>query len=173
MPATVSSNGIFSLTGVFPGVYRIAIRGGDKLPPGAYIKSARLGTVDALSPRLMLESEPRADLEIVIGLDPGVVEATASAEGQASLRAITVVLVPDVTRRGRYEQYFTGATDASGQVRLDGVVPGDYQVFAWEAIDSGAWWDPEFLSKYEGRGTSLHVEVGGEHRVPLKLIPVQ
>ena len=50
------------------------------------------------------------------------------------------------------------------------IVPGDYTLFAWEQIDRGAYFDPEFLAQYEDRGRAIHVEEGGQISAKLELI---
>jgi hypothetical protein len=64
-------------------------------------------------------------------------------------------------------------TDATGEARLTGIAPGDYLAFAWEAVDEGAWWDPDFLKKHEAEGTAVRVNAAGKHSVTLKLIPLR
>jgi hypothetical protein len=51
------------------------------------------------------------------------------------------------------------------------VVPGDYTLFAWEEIDRGAYFDPEFLGRYEDRGHAVHIEENGHLSVELDAIP--
>jgi beta-lactamase regulating signal transducer with metallopeptidase domain len=170
MPGTVGPDGSFSIVGTFPGVYRIAIRGAAKLPPGAYVKSARLEGKDVLSPRFSLEAEPRGEFEIVIGTNPGTLLVTALDASKAPAKAATVVLVPDADRSQRHELYLKAATDSSGKARLANIPPGSYQAFAWEAIDDGAWWNPEVLRKYEGQGTAVQIGAGASVNVELKSI---
>jgi hypothetical protein len=50
------------------------------------------------------------------------------------------------------------------------VVPGDYTLFAWEQIERGAYFDREFLGRYEDRGKAVHVGEGGHVSVKLEVI---
>lgn len=170
MPGAVASDGAFAITGAFPGAYRIAIRGASRLPPGTYIKSARLDGIDVLSPRLSLESEPRGELEIVIGMNPGILQVSALDEAKAPAKIATVVLIPDSARAQRSELYFKAVTDSTGKVRLENIPPGNYLAFAWEAVEDGAWWDPQVLRKYEGQGNAIQIGASATTNVELKVI---
>jgi beta-lactamase regulating signal transducer with metallopeptidase domain len=170
MPGAVGSDGVFAITGAFPGAYRIVIRGASKLPPGTYIKSARLDGVDVLSPRLNLETEPRGELEIVIGMNPGTLQVTVLDEAKAPAKIATVVLIPDPARAQRSELYFKAVTDSTGKVRLENIPPGTYLAFAWEAVEDGTWWDPQVLRKYEGQGKAIQIGASATTSVELKVV---
>jgi hypothetical protein len=159
MPGVVAGDGAFTITGAFPGEYRIAIRGAKMLPAGAYVQSALLESVDLLSPRLSLESEPRGELEIVIGTNPGTLQAAVVDEKGGPAKAVTVLLIPDTARR-HYDLYFRVVTDSEGKARLENIPPGNYEAIAMEVVDEGSWWDPGFLSRVEGQGKSVRIEAG-------------
>ncbi len=83
---------------------------------------------------------------------------------------MTVVLVPMGKRRENPYFYRTTLTDALGKFSLQGVPPGEYRIFAWDDVDSGAWQDPEFLAVYEERGTRVTVVEGAILATDVKLI---
>jgi protocatechuate 3,4-dioxygenase beta subunit len=166
--ATSTAAGSFTLPAVFPGDYRVAVT---PLPRNSYIKSARIGGIDALNSGLHLDGEPRGSLEIVIGRNAGTVDLRVVDERQNPGAGATVVLVPDAARRLRSEVYRTAIADAFGSVHFDGVVPGDYKAFAWQDVESGAWQDPDFLRAYEDRGKPLHIGESGKESAELRLIP--
>jgi hypothetical protein len=170
MPGTVAGDGTFTITGAFPGEYRIAIRGAKMLPVGAYVQSAHLENVDLLGPRLSLESEPRGELEIVIGTAPGRIQAAVIDEKRAPAKAVTVLLIPDSARRRHYDLYFRATTDGEGKAKLENVPPGDYEAVAIEVVDEGSWWDPAFLDRVEGHGKSVRVEPGKTQNLDLLTI---
>jgi hypothetical protein len=82
-----------------------------------------------------------------------------------------VTLVPESDRRKEERLYKSTTTDQNGQVSLRGIAPGDYKLFAWEAIEEGAYQDPEFLRPYEERGKPVHVDEGSRLNSQLELIP--
>jgi hypothetical protein len=171
LPAAVGPDGSFAATGTIPGVYHIALMSGMNLPPNAYVKSARMGTVDAINPRLVIDGEPRAPLEIVISTSLSTLQATVFDETKAPARGVTVVLVPDAPRRQHFDLYARAITDDSGIARLTNVPSGDYTAYAWEDVELGMWWDPEFLQKYQGRGRAIRIDDRGKHTVELQAIP--
>ena len=83
----------------------------------------------------------------------------------------SVVLVPDGKGRGQPNEYRQAVTDLTGRFAMRSVPPGDYTLFAWEQIDRGAYFDPEFLARYEDRGKAVHVEEGGHVSMKLEVIP--
>jgi hypothetical protein len=51
------------------------------------------------------------------------------------------------------------------------VVPGKYTVYAWEDVETGAWFDPDFLKTFESWGAKVEVPEGGPLGLQLTLIP--
>jgi protocatechuate 3,4-dioxygenase beta subunit len=164
----LGSNGMFSIAGVTPGDYRLSAT---LLGRNTYVKSARLGSVDMLNGGLRLDSDPRGALEVVLGTTPGALDVTVLDDRRMPVPAVTVALVPDSSQRKRYEVYRNATTDSSGQVRLEGVVPGDYRLYAWEDVENGAWLDPDFMRNYESRGTSVRVADGARAAAEVRVIP--
>jgi hypothetical protein len=121
----------------------------------AYVKSIRMGDVDALNGSLRLDRATQTPLEIVIGGNPGALNGRVVAPNAASGSDITVVLLPEVRRRT--DLYRTTLTEGAGQFQFDRLPPGDYKVFAWEAVDDDAWFDPEFMKMHEDEGVPVRV----------------
>jgi 5-hydroxyisourate hydrolase-like protein (transthyretin family) len=168
LPANPDSNGAFSFEGVTSGMYRVVVNG---LPRNTFLRSARLGGVDILNGGLRIDGAPRGALEIVLGTTPGTLDATVLDDRRMPVSAVTVVLVPDAQQQKRYDVYRSATTDSSGRIHLDGVVPGDYKVYAWEDVEANAWTDPEYMRGYEGRGTSVRIDESGRASVEVKVIP--
>src|SRR6185295_4649904 len=139
-----------------PGTYQVAILNADKVPPGTYVKSVMLDNVDAINPRLVVNSEPRGQLEIVLGTKTGFAIATVVNAKQEPAAGARVVLVPDAPRRQHFDLYKVAAANDSGRAATD-VEPGDYMAYAWESIEEGAWWDPAYLPQYEAPGNPVHI----------------
>jgi len=167
-PAFPEADGTFSITGVTPGTYRLSITG---LPRNMYVKTARFAGEDVYNNGLRIEGDPRGQLEIVLGATPGSLDAMTVDEKQMPEAGVSVALVPDTPQVKRMDMYRNATSDATGKVHWDGVIPGDYKIFAWEDIENGAWADPEFMRNFEGRGTSVHVDDRGRATVSVKVIP--
>ena len=139
----------------------------------AYIKRMRFGDVELpdgilhfdVPARERQARDPRT-LEIVIGIDGGSVQGTVLDTPNAS-----VVLVPNEPLRARLDLYKTALADASGRFRFTAVAPGDYKVFAWSFAETGAWFDPDFLKRFEDRGSPVRVNAGAASNVNLPGIP--
>jgi hypothetical protein len=119
-----------------------------------YIKSITLDGFDVLNQGLHATSSVEGPMEIVLDTRFGEVHGSAAAPH------VTVVLVPDVTRRNQrplYRSFRTG----NGVFHFEKVPPGDYKLFAWseDTIDNGGpWLDPEHLRKYEDRATPVRIQ---------------
>jgi hypothetical protein len=84
----------------------------------------------------------------------------------------TVVLVPQEKERIEQEDYYRQANlGQDGRFTFKNLPPGQYRVFAWEDVESGAWMDPDFIKPVADRGASVTVEEGGQQTVDVKLIP--
>ena len=165
--APVQADGTFTLQQVGPGDYRVSVAG---MPRNAYVKFARLGPTDVLNQGLHIERQPNVPLEIVIGTDSGAVDGTVTNNKQEPSANVTVVLVPDPVHRNRSELYRSVATDSQGRFHFEGVPPGDYKLFAWEDVDSGAWQDSDFLRPFEERGRPVQVSSSGSVSADLRVI---
>ena len=166
---TAQADGSFSVEGVTPGTYILTVSG---LPPNTYLKSAQLGGVDVLNGGLRIDSSPGGPLDIVLGNSPGSVDVTVVDDRQMPVPAVTVALVPAAAaQEKRYGIYRSATTDASGKIHLDGVVPADYKIYAWESVENGAWTDPNFMRAYPSNGTAIRVVEGGRAAADVRVIP--
>jgi hypothetical protein len=167
-PSPVQADGSFSLQQVGRDDYRVAVQG---MPRNAYIKAARYGSTDVLSEGLRLDRPPAAPLDILISTNTGIIDGTVQNEKQQPELNVTVVLVPDAARRNRFDLYRSTSTDTAGHFHVEGLPPGDYRVFAWTDVESGAWQDSEFLRQFEDRGRAVRITEGGTSNVELRVIP--
>ena len=166
--AAPGADGSVSITGVTPGQYRLSIL---NPPRGTYVKAARLGGVDVLNGGVRIDGEPRGSLDIVLGSNPGSLDAVVLDDLRGPVAAATVVLVPDITQQKRYNAYRNATSDASGRIHLDGVIPGDYRIYAWEDVETNAWTDPDFIRIYQNSGVAVRVGEGGRAAVDVPVIP--
>ena len=163
------SDGSFSVSGVTPGTYRLLVPG---VPRNTYVKSARLAGVDVLNGGFRIDNSPGGPLDIVLGNAPGTVDATVVDDRQMPVPAVTVALIPAAAaQEKRYEIYRSATSDASGKIHLDGVVPGDYKIYAWESVENGAWTDPSFMRTYLNNGAAIRVTEGGRAAADVRVIP--
>ncbi len=163
--ATVNADGTFIFQEVPEGSYRVSFI---QAPAGFYLKSS--GVADVLETGLTVgrgHSPPA--LELTLSPGAGRIEGTVES-GEQPVPGVLVVLVPDGKQRAQPNYYRQAPSDQLGRFALRSIVPGDYTLFAWEQIESDAYFDPEFLGQYEDRGKAVHVEEGGQITVKVEAI---
>jgi hypothetical protein len=168
--APVQADGTFTIQQVGRDDYRVTVSG---MPRNAYVKMARYGATDVMSEGLRLDRQPTGPLEILVSMNTGIADGIVQNERQEAAANVMVVFVPETTRRNRLDLYRTISTDAAGRFHVEGVPPGDYRVFAWEDVETGAWQDPEYLRVFEDRGKPVRINEGGTVNLELRVIPPQ
>jgi hypothetical protein len=163
----VQNDGTFTLEQVGRDDYRLTVSG---MPRNAYVKAARYGATDVMAEGFRLDRQPTGPLEIVVSTNTGTADGTVQNEKQEASANVTVVLIPDGTRRTRLDLYRTTSTDAMGHFHVEGVPPGDYRVFAWEDVETGAWQDPDFIRLFEDRGRPIRITENGTSNIELRVI---
>ncbi|HUJ20673.1 MAG TPA: carboxypeptidase regulatory-like domain-containing protein [Bryobacteraceae bacterium] len=165
--ASVNADGSFLIKGVVPGVWDI---GADPIPPGGYIKSMRLGEQDVLTEEMVIGPDTTAPLRIVISTRGGTLEGDVkTGSGEGAGRAI-VLLAPAGRFRNVLSFFSVAAADENGHYKMKGLTPGAYRLYAFEAMDSGAWQDPEYLKPFQGLGEPVQIQEGANPSKELRLI---
>ena len=166
--SAVKPNGAFTLEDVGRGNYVPNVQG---VPEGFYLKSIRFGDREVLDSGLDLSNGGGGTLDVVLGAGGGSIEGLVTGPKQAAAPGATVVLIPEQSRREQRYRYKTATADQAGKFKLTGIAPGDYKVFAWEELESGAYLDPEFMKPVEERGQPFSIKENAHESVQLKLIP--
>jgi len=152
----------FTLKSVPAVRYAVNVTG---VPDGCYVKSIQYGGMDVSDAGI--EMTNGGTLDIVVSAAAAQVDAVVQdKDGKAAWNA-TVALVP---KDGA--NIVVRTADENGILSLRGVKPGDYRLFAWEDVESGAPFDPDFLKQYEGQAKSLKLDASGHEAVQLKAIVV-
>jgi hypothetical protein len=127
----------------------------------AYVKSIRYGGVDLVDGRLHVDSRSSdVKLEIVLGMRTGQLAGVVLDTARKPAAHVTVVLAPDVAPRHRVDLYKVTTSDGLGRFAVSNIAPGDYKLFAWEDVETGAWLDPQFMRVDEPRGMPIRVVEG-------------
>lgn len=140
------------------------------LPSGAYLKAARFGNQDALVNGMDLRQGAGGALELVVSPAAAEVTGTVANDQGEPMPGAIVTLVPK-DPKGRTDLYRTATADQTGSLRIASVVPGEYKLFAWEDIDSGAAEDEEFRKPFESRGVKVSLSEGSKESVRVTAIP--
>jgi len=162
-----SPNGDFTVSNVWEGSYPLAVLG---LPAGYYVKTARFGAVDATKEPITVGSNVRDVIDIVIADDTGGIKATVADAGDKPYATATVVLVPDEKHRNESAYYKTAVSDAAGSVVIKDIPPGDYTLFAWDYVDAGAWYNPDFLRQQMHNGVDLKIEQKSDREIRIRVV---
>ena len=169
-PATVLSqrDGQFLVKGVFPGTYVVNVA---SLPGDFYAKAARLSLKDVFEESLTIDKQPEAPLQILLGSDGGHLDVAVFDSQNQLHTGAQVVLVPDMARRNRPDQYLVAISDDDGRVHFQGIPPGSYKLFAWEGIEPNAYLNIDYIHNYEDLGTPVRITSGDNNPISLRLIP--
>jgi hypothetical protein len=176
-------DGTLRLNTVAVGDYRISVRPFGMSPDGEtltgkpvrgalrnfYVKSIRVGDVDVLAEGLHLFGPLPQPLDIVVGLNGGEIDGTAS-DGRAPVPNAVVVAVPDAQNRGRLDLIKRTVSDVEGRFTIAGLAPGDYTFYAWDDVERGAWESQEFLRAFQGRGRFVRIREGKNESIELSVI---
>jgi hypothetical protein len=142
------------------GNYALRIR---ELPPNAYVADIRQGGESIYDNArfgaypIKMTSNP-APIEVVIGTSGGTIDGVAEDALQKGAAGVTVTLAPVASRRQNPYLFKTVEAGAQGHFTFTGVGPGDYKVFAWEAIPPAAYLNPGYLAPHERE--SVPVSIG-------------
>jgi len=165
--AVLNAQGRFSTGSLIPGEYRVDVRG---LPSEFFLVDARLGDRDVTTNSIRI-LEPQTD-ELIIRLSAksgGVHGVVVNSAAKPVANAV-VVLVP-VNDPNRPDRYKTVSAKDDGRFRVDGIAPGDYIAFSWEALEDYAWFDPNVVRQFEAKGISIHVVTSSNEELQLIQIP--
>jgi hypothetical protein len=163
---TLISDGTFREDNALPGQYRLSVVA---MPPDFYIKEARFDQNDVLNSPLAFNGSVRTALDIVISPKAGQVEGTVMNDKHEPAPGIQVVLIPDLHRE-RTDLYKTSLSAANGRFNMRGITPGDYKLYAWEAIELFGYFDSDLVQKFESQAKPVHINESGKLTVEVSVI---
>jgi hypothetical protein len=165
--ASVNDNGSFTLENLRSDRYRLGLAG----PTGnCYLKSISLGSGDVTLTDAQL-SRGSPPIGFILSAAGGKIDGDVIDDQHHPVKSATVVLIPQPSLRGRRDLYKNTFTDPSGKFTLQGIAPGDYKLFAWDAIEPDSYLDPEALAIFEGLGQSVSIQESGQNKIELTIIP--
>jgi protocatechuate 3,4-dioxygenase beta subunit len=165
----VNADGIFKVDNVSPGEYRVSVTA---LPPGYYVKEARLDQTDVLDQPMRFSGTVSGPLDVVVSANGGLIEGTIVNDKQKPVPGTQAVLIP---ARGinRIDLYKTAVSDDNGRFTIRGITPGDYKIYAWEALEQFAWFDSDLLRQFEQKGKFMQITEGAKESAEVKIIPLE
>jgi hypothetical protein len=136
---------------------------------GYVVRRIQLEGKDITEEGLTISGSAKVQLEIVVAKDGAQIEGTVVDKEEKPVAGATVLLVPEPRLRTRAGLFQDRTTDQSGRFRMETVPPGTYNLFAWDDVEPGIWWDPDFLENYEDKGTPLILKAKENQSVKLHL----
>jgi hypothetical protein len=106
-----------------------------------------------------------------LGSDGGRLNVAVFDTKNRLREGVQVVLVPDVGRRHRRDQYRIVTSGEDGEAHFRGIPPGSYNLFSWEALEPNAHLNTDYVSAYENLGVSVRIASGDNAPVSVRVIP--
>ena len=150
------------------GTFLVGVSG---LPEDLYLKAARFDSTDVLEDMLDIARPPTVPLQILLGADGGHLQAAVFDRMGRPVPSIEVVLIPDISRRHRPDQYRVATSDEDGHVTFRGIPPGEYKLFAWENPEPNAYLNADFVRVYDDLAARIRIAPGENNPVSIRSIP--
>jgi hypothetical protein len=152
-PVVAKEDGTFGWTNLAPKKYGI-----DYGPPeGHYVKSIQFNHQPAKMMQIDLTSGISGTVDIVVA--PNAASLAVTVEGGKHAQ---VALWSDST-------FETWETETNGANTFDHLAPGEYQILAWQKVETEFVNIPEFRSRFEAQKITL--TEGSHENIEVKLIP--
>jgi len=167
-PSQIAADGTFRIDGLRGGEYIVNVIG---LPQGLYLESMDFGGADILRDVFKFSPGSSGTLNVVLRSGAGQLNGTILDAKNQPVAAAVVALIP--AQRNRLDIYKTSITGGNGSFTMAGIIPGEYSLFAWEAMEPNSYFDPDVLRQYESKGRPLRIVEGSNQTVELRVIPAR
>src|ERR1022692_3509397 len=160
-------DGSFVLQGLEPAVYQVSAEAPEEL----YLKAVRWGDRDVMQSGLDLtQGAAESRLVVVMSANGGQIDGEVEDDQSAPVVAATVTLVPSGAPLSK-SLFKSALTSPAGRFHMQGIAPGSYKLFAWEAVDiNELMYNPDFLKPHDSQAQSIEISEGSKESVQLKLI---
>ena len=140
-------------------------------PEELYLKAVRWGDRDVMQSGLDLtQGAAESRLVVVMSANGGQIDGEVEDDQSAPVVAATVTLVPSGAPLSK-SLFKWAKTSPAGHFRMQGIAPGSYKLFAWEAVDiNELMYNPDFLKPFDSQAQSVEISEGSKESVQLKLI---
>ena len=162
----VKEDGTFTLRNIAPLRYRLQV---SPLEDDVYVKHVTVGDKEMPEGRLdFSDGVEGQQIKIVLSMNGGHIEGAVMDDKQQPLPHSTVVLIPD--QADATQRYRLATTDQNGHYVLRGLAPGKYKLYAFDQIDSGGYYDADYMKPFESKGEEVEVSEGSKVTHDLQLI---
>ena len=147
-----------------PGKYAVRVSVKDLV-----VERVRSENVDVLEEGLRVRPG-KVPLEVVLSHNAASLDGIAQDGDGKPVAGATVVLVPESSRRSRADLLRDVHTDQHGRYEITAVPPGEYKLFAWNDVEPGIWFDPEFMKGVEAKGQEVKLSAKGHESETLTVL---
>jgi protocatechuate 3,4-dioxygenase beta subunit len=161
--AAVGDDGKFTLKNLAAGRYIVHVQ----MPDTLYVRSVRYRGLDVTENGFEFGGGVPAPLLISLSASGAVVEGRVRGADGFPMPGAVVALVPSLRRYSRYKET---TTDQNGAFTIAGVAPGEYKIYAWDEIETGAYQNAEWLKQYELKGRAIVAKQDGHETMSLRAI---
>jgi protocatechuate 3,4-dioxygenase beta subunit len=162
--------GEFTIPRVAPGIYKVA-PARNPPAPDAYVEDVLLGITSIYKDGFEVGDRQPELVQILLASPGAKVDGVVRNLRQEPAARVRIVLIPDAQRRQDPTRYRDALTDKEGKFSFRGIPPGTYKAFAWESVPTSAWFNSDFMQKYENRGQSITLDRGATVALQLTVIP--
>jgi 5-hydroxyisourate hydrolase-like protein (transthyretin family) len=163
----MNAEGIARVDNVMPAEYDVSVD--YATAKDFYVKELLYGRTDALNDPVRISEQAPATFTVLLSTKVGRLEGLLTDALSQPVSGADVMLIPD--RRDQKRLFKSAVTDSDGRFVFPSLAPGDYKVFSWEALEQGAYFDKDVLSRYETQGRSVRIQESSKETVDLKIIP--
>jgi hypothetical protein len=164
----LDQTGRFDIKNIPPGDFTISLSdwGGDE---SVYMKKAVCGGRDYAARELTLTVDSKLDCDVALARDTSMVHGQVTSADNI-VPGVLVVMIPTSKELRRVPRYtLTSQTNAAGQYKIAGVIPGNYLLFAVQKSSDHSYFDPGFADRNTTTSEGVTINPGTAQTVDLKL----
>jgi hypothetical protein len=158
----------FTIDNVPDGRYEVRV---NALPTDYFLSRATYGTQSVLGREVVVTGDTQARLELTFATGAAKVSGVVRGPDDSPTTGSTVALIPAPGGPGYRELYRATFTDQLGAFSIEGLTPGEYDVYAWEDAPLNAFRNAEFVAGFRNRGERIRVERNSSAILDLEVIP--
>ncbi|MGA9308503.1 MAG: carboxypeptidase-like regulatory domain-containing protein [Candidatus Sulfotelmatobacter sp.] len=167
----IDAGGRFVITNIPPGEFTFTVSNA-RGEESAYVKKAICGGRDYASSELTL-AVGTLDCDITLASDTGTIQGKVT-DGEKPARGRVVALIPESKELRRIPRYtLTARTDAGGQYKIAGVIPGEYLLFAVPPSADDGYFAIDFPENHADIAEHVKVDPSTAQAVNLKSSKVE
>lgn len=164
----VADDGSFEVTGI---AGTVLVRPA-ALPPGWTLKAVEYNGLDITdSPIEFRGAEEAAGVRVVLTSRSTEITGGVTDDRARPITDYTaIVFAEERAKWGPHTRFIAvGRPDQDGRYRVADLPPGDYLAVAVEYVQTGEWYDPDFLERIRSKGAAFRLGAGEKKVVDLRI----